>query len=186
MKRVFDLFLTVIAAFILLLPIAVIAILVKVTSKGPALYWSDRVGINNTIFKMPKFRSMKVDTPAVATHLLQDPESVLTPIGDFLRKSSLDELPQLWCILKGEMSFVGPRPALFNQDDLIALRTEKGIDKVLPGLTGWAQVNGRDELPIPLKVELDKEYVERQSFSFDLYIFWLTFVKVIKRDGVSH
>ena len=135
---------------------------------------------------MPKFRSMKVDTPAVATHLLQDPESVLTPIGDFLRKSSLDELPQLWCILKGEMSFVGPRPALFNQDDLIALRTEKGIDKVLPGLTGWAQVNGRDELPIPLKVELDKEYVERQSFSFDLYIFWLTFVKVIKRDGVSH
>ena len=186
MKRVFDLFLTVIAAFILLLPIAVIAILVKVTSKGPALYWSDRVGINNTIFKMPKFRSMKVDTPAVATHLLQDPESVLTPIGDFLRKSSLDELPQLWCILKGEMSFVGPRPALFNQDDLIALRTEKGIDKVLPGLTGWAQVNGRDELPIPLKVELDKEYVERQSFSFDLYIFWLTFIKVIKRDGVSH
>ena len=140
----------------------------------------------DTIFKMPKFRSMKFDTPVVATHLLQTPHSVFTPIGAFLRKSSLDELPQLWCILKGEMSFVGPRPALFNQDDLIALRTEKGIDKVLPGLTGWAQVNGRDEWPIPLKVELDKEYVQRQSFSFDLYIFWLTFVKVIKRDGVSH
>ena len=186
MKRVFDLFLTVIAAFILLLLIVVIAILVKVTSKGPALYWSDRVGINNKIFKMPKFRSMNFDTPAVATHLLQNPERVLTPIGAFLRKSSLDELPQLWCILKGEMSFVGPRPALFNQDDLIAMRTEKGIDKVLPGLTGWAQVNGRDELPISQKVELDKEYIQRQSFKFDLYIFWLTFNKVIKRDGVSH
>ena len=186
MKRVFDLFLTVCAIFMLLIPIIIVAILVRMTSKGPALYWSDRVGIKNTIFKMPKFRSMKVDTPAVATHLLQDPESVLTPIGDFLRKSRLDELPQLWCILKGEMSFVGPRPALFNQDDLIAMRTEKGIDKVLPGLTGWAQVNGRDELPISQKVELDKEYVQRQSFKFDLYIFWLTFNKVIKRDGVSH
>ncbi|MCK5191169.1 MAG: sugar transferase [Methylococcales bacterium] len=186
MKRVFDLFLAVIVTFILLLPIVVIAILVRLTSKGPALYWSDRVGVNNTIFKMPKFRSMKIDTPVVATHLLTDPDSVLTPIGAFLRKSSLDELPQLWCILKGEMSFVGPRPALFNQDDLIALRTEKGIEKVFPGLTGWAQVNGRDELTIPLKVELDKEYVQRQSFKFDLYIFWLTFVKVIKRDGVSH
>ena len=140
----------------------------------------------DAIFKMPKFRSMKFDTPVVATHLLQAPESVLTPIGNFLRKSSLDELPQLWCILKGEMSFVGPRPALFNQDDLIALRTEKGIDKVLPGLTGWAQVNGRDELPIPKKVELDEEYVKRQSLGLDMYILWLTFVKVIKRDGVSH
>ena len=186
MKRVFDLILAFIVTVILLLPIVVTAILVRLTSKGPALYWSDRVGVNNTIFKMPKFRSMNVDTPVVATHLLQTPHSVLTPIGAFLRKSSLDELPQLWCILKGEMSFVGPRPALFNQDDLIAMRTEKGIDKVLPGLTGWAQVNGRDELTISRKVELDKEYVQRQSFNFDLYIFWLTFIKVIKRDGVSH
>ncbi|MEO1896156.1 MAG: sugar transferase [Methylococcales bacterium] len=186
MKRVFDLILSVVAIVILLLPIIVIAFLVRLTSKGPALYWSDRVGVNNSIFKMSKFRSMKIDTPAVATHLLADPKTVLTPIGDFLRKSSLDELPQLWCILKGEMSFVGPRPALFNQDDLIALRTEKGVEKVLPGLTGWAQINGRDELPIPQKVELDKEYVQRQSFEFDLYILWLTFIKVIKRDGVSH
>ena len=186
MKSVFDLFLAFIAIFILLLPIIVVAILVRLTSKGPALYWSDRVGINNIIFKMPKFRSMKIDTPVVATHLLQTPHSVLTPIGAFLRKSSLDELPQLWCILKGEMSFVGPRPALFNQDDLIALRTEKGVEKLLPGLTGWAQVNGRDELPISRKVELDKEYVQRQSFIFDLYIFWLTFIKVFNRDGVSH
>jgi O-antigen biosynthesis protein WbqP len=186
MKRVFDLILSVVAIVILLLPIIIIAFLVRLTSKGPALYWSDRVGVNNSIFKMSKFRSMKIDTPAVATHLLANPKTVLTPIGDFLRKSSLDELPQLWCILKGEMSFVGPRPALFNQDDLIALRTEKGVEKVLPGLTGWAQINGRDELPIPQKVELDKEYVQRQSFEFDLYILWLTFIKVIKRDGVSH
>jgi len=186
MKRVFDLILSVVAIVILLLPIIIIAFLVRLTSKGPVLYWSDRVGVNNSIFKMSKFRSMKIDTPAVATHLLVDPKTVLTPIGDFLRKSSLDELPQLWCILKGEMSFVGPRPALFNQDDLIALRTEKGVEKVLPGLTGWAQINGRDELPIPQKVELDEEYVQRQSFEFDLYILWLTFIKVIKRDGVSH
>lgn len=186
MKRAFDLFLAVIAALILLLPIIVTAIFVRLTSTGPALYWSDRVGINNIIFRMPKFRSMKVDTPAVATHLLADPKSVLTPIGDFLRKSSLDELPQLWCIFKGEMSFVGPRPALFNQDDLIALRTEKGVDKLLPGLTGWAQVNGRDELPIPQKVELDADYLVRRSFFFDIYILWMTFIKVIKRSGVSH
>lgn len=186
MKRVFDLFLVIIATLMVLLPLIVTAIFVRLTSIGPVLYWSDRVGVNNTIFKMPKFRSMKVDTPAVATHLLVDPQSALTPIGDFLRKSSLDELPQFWCILKGEMSFVGPRPALFNQDDLIALRTEKGVEKVLPGLTGWAQVNGRDELPIPQKVELDKEYVDKQSFAFDLYILWLTFIKVIKRDGVAH
>jgi O-antigen biosynthesis protein WbqP len=144
------------------------------------------VGMHNTIFKMPKFRSMKVETPAVATHLLVDPGIVLTPVGDFLRKSSLDELPQLWCILKGEMSFVGPRPALFNQYDLIHFRTEKNIDKVVPGLTGWAQVNGRDELPIPEKVVLDVEYMERQSFWFDLYILWLTVLKVVRRDGVSH
>ncbi len=164
----------------------IIAVLVKLTSAGPALYWSDRVGEDNHVFKMPKFRSMKVGTSVVATHLLNDPESVLTPIGDFLRKSSLDELPQLWSILKGDMSFVGPRPALFNQVDLIALRMEKGVDKVLPGLTGWAQVNGRDELPISQKVELDKEYVDKQSFGFDFYILWLTFIEVIKRGGVSH
>jgi len=186
MKRLFDLTLVLMATCILFLPIIITAILVKLTSKGPALYWSDRVGRNNHIFKMPKFRSMKVDTPAVATHLLKDPKSVLTPIGDFLRKSSLDELPQLWSILKGDMSFVGPRPALFNQDDLIALRTEKGVEKVLPGLTGWAQVNGRDELPIRRKVDLDFEYIERQSFGFDVYILWLTFVRVIKRSGISH
>jgi O-antigen biosynthesis protein WbqP len=186
MKRLFDFILALMATCILFIPIAATAIFVRLTSKGPALYWSDRVGKNNKIFRMPKFRSMKVDTPAVATHLLQDPKSVLTPIGDFLRKSSLDELPQLWCILKGEMSFVGPRPALFNQDDLIALRSDKGVDELLPGLTGWAQVNGRDELPIPQKVELDLEYVQRRSFFFDIYILWLTFSKVIKSSGVSH
>ena len=186
MKRLIDLVLALIAASLLLVPIVVVAVLVKLTSKGPALYWSDRVGMHNTIFKMPKFRSMKVETPAVATHLLLDPGIVLTPVGDFLRKSSLDELPQLWCILKGEMSFVGPRPALFNQDDLILLRTEKGVDKVVPGLTGWAQVNGRDELPIPEKVVLDVEYMERQSLWFDMKILWLTVLKVVRRDGVSH
>ncbi len=186
MKRIFDLTLTLIAGLILLVPTLLVALAVKFTSKGPALYWSDRVGINNEIFKMPKFRSMKTDTPAVATHLLPDPKSVLTPIGDFLRKSSLDELPQLWCILKGDMSFVGPRPALFNQDDLIALRTEKNVHLIVPGLTGWAQVNGRDELPIPHKVELDAEYMHRQSFFFDIYILWLTFIKVVHREGVSH
>ncbi|MDA3808391.1 MAG: sugar transferase [Thiomicrorhabdus sp.] len=186
MKRVFDLLLALLASFLLLVPIVWVALLVKLTSKGPVLYWSDRVGINNVIFKMPKFRSMKTDTPAVATHLLPDPKSVLTPIGGFLRKSSLDELPQLWCILKGDMSFVGPRPALFNQDDLIALRTEKGIEKLMPGLTGWAQVNGRDELPIPQKVALDVEYTNKQGFWFDLRILWLTFLKVVKSDGVSH
>jgi len=186
MKRFFDVLLALLIATVVIIPFAVVAILVKVTSKGAILYWSDRIGKNNIIFRMPKFRSMKVDTPAVATHLLTDPKSVLTPIGDFLRKSSLDELPQLWSILKGDMSFVGPRPALFNQDDLIALRTEKGVEKLLPGLTGWAQVNGRDELPIPQKVELDAEYVGRQSFMFDIYILWLTFIKVVRRDGVSH
>ena len=186
MKRLFDLVLALIAACLLIVPIVVVAVLVKLTSKGPALYWSDRVGMHNTIFKMPKFRSMKVETPAVATHLLLDLGIVLTPAGDFLRKNSLDELPQLWCILKGEMSFVGPRPALFNQDDLILLRTEKGVDKVVPGLTGWAQVNGRDELPIPEKVVLDVEYMERQSFWFDMKILWLTVLKVVRRDGVSH
>ena len=170
----------------LLIPMLVVAVLVIVTSKGPVLYWSDRVGRKNKIFKMPKFRSMRMDTPAVATHLLSDPDVFLSPIGGFLRRTSLDELPQIWSILKGDMSFVGPRPALFNQDDLIALRTEYGVDKLVPGLTGWAQVNGRDELPIPEKVALDVEYVKRQSFLFDLYILWMTFLKVIKRDGVSH
>ena len=186
MKRLFDLILAIFASSILVIPIIFVALWVKFTSKGPALYWSDRVGINNTIFRMPKFRSMKVDTPAVATHLLHDPKSALTPIGEFLRKSSLDELPQLWCILKGDMSFVGPRPALFNQDDLIALRTEQGVHKLVPGLTGWAQINGRDELPIPEKVAVDAEYLNRQSFVFDLKILWMTFLKVIKRTGVSH
>ena len=163
-----------------------IAILVQLTSKGSVLYWSDRVGRENKIFKMPKFRSMRIDTPAVATHLLSDPDVYLSPIGGFLRITSLDELPQIWSILKGDMSFVGPRPALFNQDDLIALRTEYGVDQLTPGLTGWAQVNGRDELPIPEKVALDVEYMQRQSFWFDLKILWMTFLKVIKRDGVSH
>jgi O-antigen biosynthesis protein WbqP len=186
MKRLFDIVVALIASSLLIILFVVFAVLVKVTSKGPALYWSVRVGLHNTIFKMPKFRSMRVDTPAVATHLLDDPGRVLTPIGDFLRKSSLDELPQLWCILKGDMSFVGPRPALFNQADLIALRTGKGVDQLLPGLTGWAQVNGRDEMSIPEKVALDVEYMERQSFWFDMKILWLTCLKVIKRDGVSH
>lgn len=186
MKRLFDLFLGLVAAAVLLLPFMLITLVVRLTSKGPALYWSDRVGRNNRIFRMPKFRSMRVGTPAVATHLLSDPDVYLTPIGSFLRKSSLDELPQLWSILKGDMSFVGPRPALFNQDDLIALRTHHGIHLLLPGLTGWAQVNGRDELPIPEKVKLDVEYAQRRSFLFDIRILWLTFVKVLRRDGVAH
>lgn len=186
MKRLFDLLLGLSAALVLLLPVALIALAVRLTSKGPALYWSDRVGKGNVIFRMPKFRSMRVGTPAVATHLLQDPNAHLTPIGSFLRKSSLDELPQLWSILKGDMSFVGPRPALFNQDDLITLRTQHGVHVLLPGLTGWAQVNGRDELPIPEKVKLDVEYLQRRSFLFDLGILWLTFVKVVRRDGVTH
>ena len=186
MKRIFDLLLGVIAAFFLLLPFVFVAILVKVTSPGPVLYWSDRVGRYNKIFKMPKFRTMRVGTPAVATHLLSDPAVYLTPIGSFLRKSSLDELPQLWSIIRGDMSFVGPRPALFNQDDLIALRTEKGIDVLVPGLTGWAQVNGRDELPIPQKVDLDEEYLQSRGFWFDLKVLWMTFLKVMHRDGVSH
>jgi O-antigen biosynthesis protein WbqP len=186
MKRLFDLIAGACAALVLLLPIVLVALAVRLTSKGPALYWSDRVGRNNVIFKMPKFRSMRVGTPAVATHLLADARSHLTPIGSFLRKSSLDELPQLWSILVGDMSFVGPRPALFNQQDLIALRTEQGVHTLVPGLTGWAQVNGRDELPIPEKVKLDVAYLQRQSLWFDIRILWLTFVKVLNRDGVSH
>jgi O-antigen biosynthesis protein WbqP len=160
--------------------------LVKFTSKGSALYWSDRVGKNNNIFKMPKFRSMLIGAPVVATHLLGSPDSHLSPIGSFLRRSSLDELPQLFSVLKGDMSFVGPRPALYNQDDLIALRTEKGVNKLLPGITGWAQVNGRDNLSIPDKVASDVEYLHRQSFWFDMKILWMTFLKVVNRDGVSH
>ena len=186
MKRVFDICLGCLAALILFVPVLLVAIAVRLTSKGPALYWSDRVGRNNVIFKMPKFRSMRVGTPAVATHLLTDARSHLTPIGSFLRKSSLDELPQLWSILAGDMSFVGPRPALFNQQDLIALRTEQGVHTLVPGLTGWAQVNGRDELPIPEKVILDAAYLKRQSLWFDIRILWLTFVTVLDRDGVSH
>lgn len=186
MKRLFDLLLALAAAVVLAVPILLVAMAVRLTSSGPALYWSDRVGRHNKIFKMPKFRSMRVGTPAVATHLLADATSHLTPIGGFLRKSSLDELPQLWSILVGDMSFVGPRPALFNQHDLIELRTSQGVDALVPGLTGWAQVNGRDELPIPDKVKLDVEYLQRQSLWFDLRILWLTFVKVLRRDGVSH
>ena len=186
MKRVFDILLGCLAALILFVPMLLVSVAVRFTSKGPALYWSDRVGRNNVIFKMPKFRSMRVGAPALATHLLADARSHLTPIGSFLRKSSLDELPQLWSILAGDMSFVGPRPALFNQQDLIALRTEQGVHTLVPGLTGWAQVNGRDELPIPEKVKLDVAYLQRQSLWFDIRILWLTFVKVLKRDGVSH
>ena len=186
MKRLFDLVLSVLAVMVLLVPVLLVAIAVRLTSKGPALYWSDRVGRNNETFKMPKFRSMRVGTPAVATHLLVDASSHLTPIGSFLRKSSLDELPQLWSILMGHMSFVGPRPALFNQQDLIALRTAQGVHTLVPGLTGWAQVNGRDELPIPEKVKLDVAYLQQQSLSFDIRILWLTLVKVVTRDGVSH
>lgn len=186
MKRCFDLLLALCAGVLLLLPVVLVALAVRLTSPGPALYWSDRVGRHNRIFRMPKFRSMRIDTPAVATHLLTDPSKYLTPIGPFLRKSSLDELPQLWSILKGDMSFVGPRPALFNQDDLIALRTQQGVHELVPGLTGWAQVNGRDELPIPQKVALDAEYLRRQSLTFDLRILWMTFVKVLRRDGVAH
>ena len=186
MKYIFDLLLGVVF-FLLLSPlILLVAIAVSLSSKGPSLYFSDRVGKNNKIFKMPKFRSMLVGTPAVATHLLDNPDSYLSPIGGFLRRSSLDELPQLFSVLKGDMSFVGPRPALFNQDDLISLRTEKGVDKLLPGITGWAQVNGRDELSIPDKVALDVEYLNRQSFWFDVKILWMTFLKVFKRDNVSH
>ena len=186
MKRAFDLFAGVILLLSLVIILLFIAIAIRRTSKGSVLYWSDRIGKNNKIFKMPKFRSMLIDTPAVATHLLDNPGAYLSPIGGSLRRSSLDELPQLFSVLKGDMSFVGPRPALFNQDDLITLRTEKGVDKLLPGITGWAQVNGRDELSIPDKVALDVEYLNRQSFWFDMKILWMTFLKVVKRDGVSH
>ncbi len=186
MKRLIDFSLGLLVVVILWLPFVIVAMLVRVTSPGPVLYWSDRVGRDNRIFKMPKFRSMRIDTPAVATHLLENPDEWLTPIGSFLRKTSLDELPQLWSILVGHMSFVGPRPALFNQDDLIALRTQAGVHELVPGLTGWAQINGRDEIPIAEKVKLDIEYLQRRSFVFDLWILWMTLLKVLRRDGVSH
>nr|WP_315475775.1 sugar transferase [uncultured Undibacterium sp.] len=186
MKRLADLVLAFIAAIILLFPFVIVSLMVRLTSKGPIIYWSDRVGRYNQIFKMPKFRSMLIDTPAVATHLLTNPDQYLTPVGSFLRKSSLDELPQLWSIIKGDMSFVGPRPALYNQADLIALRTEKQVHTIVPGLTGWAQINGRDELPIPQKVELDAYYLQHQSLALDIKILFRTFFKVIKRDGVTH
>jgi len=185
-KRFFDVIIFFVALCLFSLPLLLISLLVKLTSKGPVIYWSDRVGKDNTIFRMPKFRTMRADTPAVATHLLDDPDSYLTPVGNFLRKSSLDELPQLYNIIRGEMSVVGPRPALFNQDDLVELRTEKGVHTLTPGLTGWAQINGRDELPIPVKVDFDEYYLKNKSFFFDLKIIWMTFVKVIKREGVSH
>ncbi len=186
MKRLFDLALALVLALVLAIPLLLVALLVRATSKGPVLYWSDRVGRNNKIFSMPKFRSMRTGTPEVATHLLANPTAHLTPIGPLLRKSSLDELPQLWSILTGDMSFVGPRPALYNQADLIELRTQKGVHVLVPGLTGWAQINGRDELPIPEKVALDAEYLKRQSFWFDIKILWLTGLKVLLGHGVVH
>ena len=186
MKQLFDIVACILLLLLLVIPMLFIAIIIKLTSKGPIFYWSDRVGRYNLIFKMPKFRTMQIDTPAVPTHLMTNPNVFLSPLGAFYRRFSLDELPQLFSILKGDMSFVGPRPALFNQDDLVALRTEKGVDKLVPGITGWAQVNGRDELSIPEKVAFDVEYIERQSFWFDLKILWMTLLKVIKRDNVSH
>lgn len=185
-KRLFDLTLSLVAIMILVVPFLVIALTVRMTSVGPVLYWSDRVGRFNVIFKMPKFRTMNVDTPTVATHLLSNPQSFLTPIGSFLRKSSLDELPQIWSILTGEMSFVGPRPALFNQEDLIELRKQYGVDKLLPGLTGWAQVNGRDELPIHDKIKLDIAYMNQQSIYMDLKIIFMTVLKVVRSEGIRH
>ena len=186
MKRLFDLSMSALAICLFALPLLVVTLLVKLTSPGPVLYWSDRVGRRNVLFRMPKFRTMRTDTPVVATHLLGDPKQFLTPVGSFLRKSSLDELPQLWSILVGDMSIVGPRPALFNQSDLIALRTAAGVDALVPGLTGWAQINGRDELPIPDKIALDVEYSQRRSFIFDLLIIFRTILKVVRRDGVTH
>jgi O-antigen biosynthesis protein WbqP len=185
-KRFFDLILCIALIAITLLPMVVISLAVKLTSKGPVLYWSNRTGVGNKLFKMPKFRTMVVGTPSLATHLLNDPQVYLTPIGTFLRKNSLDELPQIWSILLGDMSFVGPRPALFNQDNLISLRTSKGVHKIKPGLTGWAQVNGRDELSIVKKVNFDKEYLKKKSFIFDLKILYLTFIRIIRRDGIQH
>ena len=186
MKRLVDICLVFIALVFLTLPFLIVAVIVRLTSTGPVLYWSDRVGRDNKLFRMPKFRTMLVNTPAMATHLLPEPKRFLTPVGSFLRKSSLDELPQLWSVLKGDMSFVGPRPALFNQDDLIKLRTEKGVHILKPGITGWAQINGRDELPIPEKVKLDVDYLHKYSLFFDLKIIALTVLKVLCRDNIQH
>jgi O-antigen biosynthesis protein WbqP len=186
MKRALDLTVVLIAGFFLLVPLILTALAVRLTSRGPVLYWSDRVGKHNRIFRMPKFRSMRIDTPAVATHLLTNPEQYLTPVGSFLRKSSLDELPQLWSILCGDMSLVGPRPALFNQYDLIQMRTDCGVHTLVPGLTGWAQINGRDEVPNEQKVALDRYYLENVSIWLDLRILVLTFIKVVRRDGITH
>lgn len=186
MKRMFDFAIALNLLFILSMLMLVVGLMVKLTSKGPTLYWSYRVGINNTIFRMPKFRTMRIDTPAVATHLLNNPNSYLTPVGSFLRKYSLDELPQIYSVLKGDISLVGPRPALYNQDDLVGLRTERGIHKIIPGITGWAQVNGRDNLPIPVKVQLDEHYLKNKSFLFDLKILWMTVTKVARKEGVTH
>ena len=206
MKRTFDMLFSLIAAIVLFIPALIIALLVRLTSEGPVLYWSERIGLHNQIFRMPKFRTMKIDTPAMATHLIQNPHAYITTIGRFLRKNSLDEIPQLYSIimgrivrsfsldelpeifnvLVGDMSFVGPRPALFNQHDLIKLRTEKGIHEVIPGLTGWAQINGRDELPIPVKVEFDDYYRSHRNFLFDMQILFMTFYKILKKEGVSH
>lgn len=185
-KRCFDFMLALIAFTCLLIPLGALVVAVFLTSPGPVLYWSDRVGRNNKIFRMPKFRSMRIDTPAVATHLLENPDQWLTPVGAFLRKSSLDELPQIWSILVGDMSFVGPRPALYNQDDLIALRTAKGVHVLIPGLTGWAQINGRDELPIPVKVDFDEYYLKNRSLWLDMKIILMTFIKVLRKEGVQH
>jgi len=186
MKWFFDTVVALISLMILCTPMLIISLLIKLTSKGPVLYWSDRPGRNNRIFQMPKFRTMRINTPAVATHLLENPNKYLTPIGPFLRKLSLDELPQLWSVLRGDMSFVGPRPALYNQDDLIELRTKKGIHGLVPGITGWAQINGRDELPIPIKVGYDEYYLKNRSFFFDIKILFLTFLKTVKSEGVQH
>ncbi len=186
MKRVLDILLGLLAMVVFFIPFCVLVVLVRLTSPGPALYWSNRVGRDNRIFSMPKLRTMRVDTPVVATHLLSDPKQFLSPIGGFLRKSSLDEIPQLWCIVRGDMSVVGPRPALFNQHNLIEMRTSQGVHRVRPGLTGWAQVNGRDELPLPEKVRLDVDYLERQSLAFDFKVILLTILKVVRRDGITH
>ena len=186
MKRFFDLIVAGTLSIVLLIPMLVIALFVRISSQGTALYWSERIGQGNIIFKMPKFRTMQLDTPTLATHKMTNPNEFLTPIGGFLRRNSLDELPQLFSIITGDMSFVGPRPALFNQYDLIALRSEHGVEALVPGLTGWAQINGRDDLPITEKVALDVEYFQRRSFLFDLRILWKTFLKVIKKDGILH
>ena len=186
MKWFFDTVVALISLMILCTPMLIISLLIKLTSKGPVLYWSDRPGRNNRIFQMPKFRTMRINTPAVATHLLENPNKYLTPIGPFLRKLSLDELPQLWSVLRGDMSFVGPRPALYNQDDLMELRTEMGIHKIIPGITGWAQINGRDDLPIPIKVGYDEYYLKNRSFIFDIKILFLTLFKTVRSEGVQH